>query len=264
MARWETFSAPLEINAVNEDEGTFSGWASVFGSKVESWIPSQIHRGSFKKTIKERSRQIKVLWQHDMYDAIGLPTLLEERDKGLYIEAKLTLTSKVRDYLMLMKDGVVDALSIGFDAIKFSFQEDEDSKELIRHIQEIRLYEVSAVTLGADSKALITEVHSLADPDWSQADQNLIRWLDYRIQQDAELLPAERQRVLVAQALLQRVQGDVQETLTRIAHRLEPMAVEEQVPEAPAMPPEELEFKAQALSRIAEMEALTAAYAGRR
>jgi HK97 family phage prohead protease len=264
MARWETFSAPLEINAVNEDEGTFSGWASVFGSKVESWIPSQIHRGSFKKTIKERSRQIKVLWQHDMYDAIGLPTLLEERDKGLYIEAKLTLTSKVRDYLMLMKDGVVDALSIGFDAIKFSFQEDEDSKVLIRHIQEIRLYEVSAVTLGADSKALITEVHSLADPDWSQADQNLIRWLDYRIQQDAELLPAERQRVLVAQALLQRVQGDVQETLTRIAHRLEPMAVEEQVPEAPAMPPEELEFKAQALSRIAEMEALTAAYAGRR
>lgn len=141
------------------DENEFRGFASVFGLVVDAWVPTIMKRGAFTKTLQERSRQIPILWQHDMGNPIGSPTRLFETDEGLVLQAKISRTTLGRDALTLMRDGVVNALSIGFDPIIAEEVQQEDGS-YVRFIKEARLVEVSVVTLGADPNALITEVRS--------------------------------------------------------------------------------------------------------
>lgn len=145
-------------------DGSFRAVASAFGSMVDSFIPTVIHRGAFTKTIQERgaagNRGVKILLHHDVTQPVGLPTRMVESDIGLEIEGKIDPTRAGRDALISMRSGTLDAVSIGFDAVKFDFEETAEGT-MIRHIREVRLWEVSLVTFGADPEARITEVNSM-------------------------------------------------------------------------------------------------------
>ena len=143
---------------------SFRGVASFFGGMIEAFIPSIIHPGAFAKTLDESQRRdkVKILLQHDIFTPLGLPTRLFEGGEGLVLEAKISRTRDGVDTLILMRDGVLDALSIGFDPVKFDFEELPDGT-MIRNIREIRLFEISIVTFGADPNARITEVNQLMD-----------------------------------------------------------------------------------------------------
>lgn len=141
-------------------ENAFRGVASVFGGIVDAYIPTIIHRGAFNKTLQESVRGIKILWQHDSHEPIGLPTSLFESDEGLVFQASVSRTTRGRDAITLMRDGVLDAVSIGFDSIKEDMEQVDDGS-MVRHIREIRLWEISVVTFGADPNARIREVNSL-------------------------------------------------------------------------------------------------------
>lgn len=140
-------------------EGSFRGMATVFGGLIDAYCPTVIQYGAFTKTLQEKGRGVKVLWQHDTSEPIGLPTHLLETEQGLAVEAKISPTQRGKDCLQLMRDGVIDALSIGFDSIKEELIKSSDGSQ-IRYIKEVRLWEFSAVTWGADSNAKITQVHS--------------------------------------------------------------------------------------------------------
>lgn len=58
-----------------------------------------------------------------------------------------------------MSDGVLNELSIGYDAIVFDY----DSESNIRHLREIKLWEVSIVTWAMNEQAKIDEVKSLVE-----------------------------------------------------------------------------------------------------
>lgn len=141
-------------------ENSFRGMAVVFGGLIDSWVPTMLHAGAFTKTLQEKGRGIKLLWQHDAGEPIGVPEYLAETDSGLALQGKISLTARGKDVLQLMRDGVMDALSIGFDTIKEDLEYGPNGDLLIRHIREVRLWEVSCVTWGADPNAKITEVHS--------------------------------------------------------------------------------------------------------
>jgi len=153
----EVVSATADLGELEENE--FRGMASVFGMVVDAFTPTIMQRGAFTKTIKERSRAIPILWQHDMWDPIGLPTRLFEDENGLVLQARISRTDTGRKALTLMRDGVVRALSIGFEPVQFDFEEQPDGS-MIRFVREARLVEISVVTLGADPNAMITEVRS--------------------------------------------------------------------------------------------------------
>jgi HK97 family phage prohead protease len=140
-------------------ENSFRGVASVFGGVVDAFIPTIIHPGAFTKTISEQRRGIKILWQHDTDEPIGLPTKLFESEEGLVLQAQISRTPAGIKALTLLRDGVIDALSIGFDPIKEDVEKDAQGNQ-IRHIRELRLWEVSVVTFGADADARIREVNS--------------------------------------------------------------------------------------------------------
>ena len=140
-------------------ENAFRGIASVFGGIVDAWIPTIIHRGAFTKTLQESGRGVKILWQHNTDEPIGLPSKLFEGEEGLIVQGDISRTQRGRDALILVRDQVIDAMSIGFDTIKETTEKQEDGS-VIRHIHEVRLWEISLVTFGADPDARILEVNN--------------------------------------------------------------------------------------------------------
>lgn len=142
----------FEIKATAEN--TFEGYAAVFRN-VDSYR-DVIEPGAFSKTIKE-SKRVKILWQHDPYNVIGKPTHMEEDNHGLFVKGQISPTALGRDVMQLLKDGVIDELSIGFNTIK----DEWDNEKNVRRIREVKLWEFSPVTFAANDQALITDAKSI-------------------------------------------------------------------------------------------------------
>lgn len=62
-----------------------------------------------------------------------------------------------RDVRTLIKDGVLCELSIGYDPVVFDYDEAG-----IRHLREVKLWEVSVVTWAMNDQAVITDIKSEA------------------------------------------------------------------------------------------------------
>lgn len=144
-------SVPFECK-VDLEKGTFEGYASVFGNKDS--YGDIIEPGAFKKTIKEFGHRVKVLYQHDPWTPIGKPIHMEEDSKGLYTVSKISETSIGKDVLILLRDGVINELSIGYTPIKETW----DNENKVRHLNEVKLWEYSPVTWAANELAVITGV----------------------------------------------------------------------------------------------------------
>ena len=72
-----------------DNQGIFAGYASVF-----NMVDNQrdvIQRGAFSRTLKGRIGDIKLLWQHQQDEPIGVFSKIFEDTRGLYVEAKLLL-----------------------------------------------------------------------------------------------------------------------------------------------------------------------------
>ena len=120
-----------------------TGYLSNFGNK--DFDGDIIEQGAFSKSINERKNQIYFLNQHQWNQPHGKFSLLKEDSKGLYFESEPLLdTTYSSDVLKLYAAGVIKEHSIGFNVIK------SDGKHGDRSIKEIKLYEGSNVTLGAN------------------------------------------------------------------------------------------------------------------
>lgn len=155
----EVKAIAFDDSQVNMEERTFKGYASTFGNVDE--VGDIIEAGAFAKSIQERgpegTKQIKVLWQHDM--PLGMPTVMLEDSKGLYVEGKISKTRLGDEALELMRDGVVDRMSIGFSIPQGKAYYDEAMG--VRKIKEVKLFEFSPVTFPANEMAVVTGVKNL-------------------------------------------------------------------------------------------------------
>lgn len=122
--------------------------ASAFG--VEDEDGDIIERGAYQDTIQERgpaSRRprIKVCWQHDPSDLLGVPSLIEERDEGLYVEYVVTRAGRGDDVLTWYQEGVITEHSVRISNIA---RDPKDTRRIIK----ATLWEVSPVTWGANAE----------------------------------------------------------------------------------------------------------------
>jgi HK97 family phage prohead protease len=143
-----------------EDDGTFEGYASVFGN-VDSY-GDQVDKGAFLdsiKEIKESGDPLPVLWQHRSSEPVGGSDLLEEDDHGLKTRGFLLVNElpQAKAAHVLMKRRIVKGLSIGY-FIKDAFY---DSETQIYHLKKVKLIEYSVVTFPANTEAVVTEVKSI-------------------------------------------------------------------------------------------------------
>lgn len=142
----------LEEKSLNEN-GHFTGYASVFNSKdLEGDV---ILPGAFRRSLIENSN-IKLLWQHEPSEPIGIIDDVSETTEGLFIKGKILANlSRGKEAYELIKSGAINGLSIGFQSID-SFDADG-----VRYIKELKLWEVSLVTFPANELAVIDNIKSL-------------------------------------------------------------------------------------------------------
>jgi len=152
----------IEVKEVSPD-GTFHGIASAYG--VEDLGGDVIDPGAFTKTLSENPT-VPILWQHDAHEVIGSGTLKEWQGK-IIIDAQLDMEDETaKKAYRKLKARLIKGLSIGFQAIKASFQEvtSDAGTKMLRRIQELKLWEVSIVTFPMLPQAQVTRVKS-ADAD---------------------------------------------------------------------------------------------------
>lgn len=133
------------------ETGWFAGYASVYDHV--DYHKDVVMKGAFTETLQSSDTWPKMLWQHDPAHPIGRWEKIEEREDGLYVEGRLFLElPKAQEAFVLLKEGVVNALSIGFHI--------EKSRRLneARLLEKLKLYEVSLVTFPANTEARILEV----------------------------------------------------------------------------------------------------------
>jgi len=116
-----------------------------------------IAKGAYQKTIKENGERVRYLWQHKMDKPIGKIKEMYEDDKGLMFVAEIPKTTLGNDALELMKAGIVTENSVGILPIQKQMKDD------YREITEVKLYEISAVTLAANDQAKILDVKGKVD-----------------------------------------------------------------------------------------------------
>ena len=130
----------FKMDSYDEGEGIFSGYGAVF-ENIDSG-GDIIEQGAFTKTLAEGWERVKILALHsDSCLPIGRPIELREDENGLYISARISDTAMGRDVKILLKDHVLNELSIGYDPVIFDYDENG-----IRHLREVKLWEVSVVT----------------------------------------------------------------------------------------------------------------------
>ena len=140
-----------------------SGWWASYGTK--DFDKDIIEPGAARKTIMERgpmgSNEIFFLNQHNWDQPHGKPTVLEDQPKGIYFESNVASTSYGKDAILLYEAGLVIQHSIGFQTIKAEDSGNWSDGTYTRHIKEIKLYEGSNVTLGANPNTPFTGFKSL-------------------------------------------------------------------------------------------------------
>lgn len=138
-----------------EPDGTFSGYASLFGAADLS--KDVIERGAFAASLKARgTANVRMLFQHDPAEPIGAWTELREDASGLFARGKPNLeVSRARELLALMRGGGLDGLSIGFRTVRAR----RDAGGL-RRVIEADLWEISVVTFPMQPLARVRSVKS--------------------------------------------------------------------------------------------------------
>lgn len=148
----------LKIKAVDPERNIIEGYASTFGGEPDAY-GDVIVQGAYTKTIKENGDRIKYLMNHNWDLIVGKVVEAKEDAHGLFIKAKISETENGKNLMTLVKDGVIDRMSIGYIPIKWDFDESG-----ICYLREIKLLEVSAVGIPANEHAEITAAKNLT-PD---------------------------------------------------------------------------------------------------
>jgi len=143
-----------ELRVVSEGEAPrIVGYAAVFDELSENLggFREKIRPGAFKKTVKESD--IRALWNHDSNFVLGrtaADTLeLTEDEHGLKIDITPPDTQWARDLMVSIERGDVSQMSFGFRTIRDEWSNQDDERETIRELIEVRLFDVSPVTFPA-------------------------------------------------------------------------------------------------------------------
>lgn len=148
MLEYKSISA--SIKDLDTKNRVITGYLSSFGN--EDKVGDIVLPGAFAKTIQERHNKIFFLNQHKWEQPHGKFASLLEDAKGLYFESqRLPDTSYSNDALKLYEAGIMKEHSIGYQVLQDDW--DSDARRLLK---EVKLFEGSNVTLGANPETPFT------------------------------------------------------------------------------------------------------------
>ncbi|MEM7732061.1 MAG: HK97 family phage prohead protease [Pseudomonadota bacterium] len=126
-----------------KDGAVIEGYASLFGDQDRGG--DVVEPGAYAACLarlKAEGRQVKMLWQHDPTEPIGVWDEVREDARGLYVKGRLLDgVARAREAAELIAAGAIDGLSIGYRTVKAA-----KNTKGNRLLQELELWEVSLVT----------------------------------------------------------------------------------------------------------------------
>jgi HK97 family phage prohead protease len=153
----------FEVKEIREDPDyyIFEGYGSTFGNVDLG--DDVVMPGAFRDSLKRKMPII--LWQHDRYEPIGMPEVITEDAKGLFLRVRLPKDDNLVSGRVWpqIKVGSIRTMSIGYRTIKSTYNEDNGIRELI----ELDLMEVSLVTFPMNPNAVLTGFKSLDEIEMS-------------------------------------------------------------------------------------------------
>ena len=126
-----------------EGSADVAGYASVFGVRDQGGdiVAPGAYAASLKR-LAERGGRVRMLWQHDPAQPIGLWDEVAEDARGLRVKGRLlTEVARAREAAALLAAGAVEGLSIGYRTLRA-----EALPGGGRRLLELDLWEVSLVT----------------------------------------------------------------------------------------------------------------------
>lgn len=177
----------LDLKSTDET-GEFEGYAALFN--CEDLGHDVVLPGAFKASLATRGvDRVRMLFQHNPAEPIGVWQELREDGRGLYAKGRLLPdVERSREVLSLMRAGAVDGLSIGFRTTRAQ----RDAKTGIRRIAEIDLWEISIVTFPMMPEARIAAVKARPFAIHTPTSREFERWLMH----DAGLSRSEARAVI--------------------------------------------------------------------
>ena len=140
-----------------------AGYASLFGKTDQGG--DVVQKGAYAASLKRlaaRGGRVKMLWQHDPGQPIGVWDDVREDATGLWVKGRiLTEVEKGREASALLSAGAIDGLSIGYRTVKA----ERDGKGH-RLLSELELWEVSLVTFPMLPEARVAAKAETLDRDW--------------------------------------------------------------------------------------------------
>lgn len=181
-------STPLQMAQLSatekDDEWKVSGYATVFGN--ENCYGFKIEKGAYADLVKQ-GVQPPIFFNHKSYAVpLGKWTKIAEDDVGLWVEGVLTKgVSDANDVYHAIKAATVDGLSV---SIGWSSKDTSvDDNEVLSINKISSLYEISIVTVPADSKAHIVECLSADEIDDAINEIQTVRDLEAFLRENAQL-----------------------------------------------------------------------------
>ena len=178
----KSFAARIEHKSDNEDGGLhIKAYVCAFGN-IDTYgdIIAPSACDDFLKS--EDADRMKLCFQHNSREVIGVITDKKVDAIGLLIEADILPTSTGKDAILLLKAGAITEFSIGYYADRYHYERREGYEYELRVLDAITVIEASPVTRAANPKAILldaksddfqNELKSLTDDQLAQLKQTV-------------------------------------------------------------------------------------------
>jgi uncharacterized protein len=152
----------FKVKSFDDEEGSFAGDLSVYG--VVDHGGDVVQPGAFKRTIATRGSTVPLLWQHRPDEPIGTLTL-QDTPSALKVTGQLLMELPMAQKAhVLLKNKIIKGLSIGYDTVQ------QDFKDGIRYLTELKLWEGSVVTFPMNEMATVTSIKQADADDEEEAE----------------------------------------------------------------------------------------------
>lgn len=172
--QYKTFSIYAKEVNYDEDSRIISGYAAIFGNKDKA--DDILIKGCFAKSIQDRGPEssandkIIMLWMHDMNEPIGRLSVLNEDDKGLYFEAVIDDVPRGNQAVKQLESGTLNQFSIGYQYVWENCEYDSAKDAFI--VKEVKLHEISVVSIGCNGETEYLGLKSLEDAERAYEELN--------------------------------------------------------------------------------------------
>jgi len=162
MTFTRAFAAELRI--ADPGERIIEGIAVPYGERTTIYengllFEEQFAEGAFRDVVARRDARIPILLHHDARSLpVGKSIGLRETSAGLHLTARISDTVAGNDALTLMRDGVLDGMSIGFYVLDGGDIWSADRTE--RTVTKAALRETSLVNFPAYDGARVLAVRA--------------------------------------------------------------------------------------------------------